>query len=407
MVARTFYKRLSIGLVCTFLCFPAFQANSQEKQINTVPLKVKVVRAFDHFQVARPINILHANDGSGKLYIGSQLGQIQVLSSTTSKEEPTDFLDISDRVTYKDKENEEGLLGLVFHPQFKTNGQLFACYNSSTEPHMIFVSRFHRSKKDPSVMDKDSEEVILKIKKPFWNHNGGTILFGPDNYLYLAMGDGGMGFDPLLSAQDPTTILGKILRIDVDHRSPGRAYAIPADNPFVNVPGARPEIYALGLRNVWRMSFDKKTGALIAADVGQDLWEEINIITRGGNYGWSIREATHPFVNEKFQSPITKISDPVWEYPHNEEWGKSITGGSVYYGKNVPELQGYYVYGDYVSGKLWALKWDPKTMTATENRPIAWDAHLPIVTFGEDEQGEIFFSTTTSGGMIYTFTSDK
>ncbi len=299
-----------VGLSCSVSYLPA-----QDKTNNPAPLKVRVERTLDHFQIARPINIVNAGDGSGRLFIGSQLGEIQVLQSPSSKDEPTGFLDITDRVVYKDNENEEGLLGVAFHPQFKTNGQLFVCYNSATEPHMIFVSRFHRSKTQPEIMDKNSEEVILKIKKPFWNHNGGTILFGPDQYLYLAMGDGGMGFDPLLSAQDPTTVLGKILRIDVDHPSPGQKYSIPADNPFVDVEGARPEIYAFGLRNVWRMSFDRATGDLIAADVGQDLWEEINHIVCGGNYGWSIREGKHPFVNEKLQRAISQPIDPIFEYP--------------------------------------------------------------------------------------------
>jgi len=382
--------------ICTF---------GADFSVDQTPLPVGIEKAFDHFQIERPVLIDHAADGSGRLFIGSQLGTIHVLPSVASQEEPTVFLDILSRVTYKETQNEEGLLGMAFHPQYKTNGQFFVYYTTAVEPNMSYVSRFKVSATDSNVADPKSEEILMKIKQPFWNHNGGTIAFGPDGFLYIALGDGGNSRDPLLSAQDTSTVLGKILRIDIDKKDPGLAYAIPRDNPYAQTPDARQEIYATGLRNVWRMSFDRETGVMYIADVGQDLWEEINIGKLGGNYGWSIREAAHPFSGAAKVN--TTLIDPVWEYPHEEKWGKSITGGNVYRGKKIGALKGYYLYGDYVTGKLWGLKIDPKTNKALENRPIVWPSAMPMVTFGEDEAGEVYFTSTASGGIIYRFTEGK
>ena len=373
--------------------------------VDQTPMPVSVEKAFDHFQVERPVLIDHAGDGSGRLFIGSQLGTIYVLPSVASKDEPTAFLEIEPLVSYKEKQNEEGLLGLAFHPKYKTNGQFFVYYTTTVEPNTSYVSRFKVSPSDPNVADPKSEEILMKVKQPFWNHNGGTIAFGPDGFLYIALGDGGNARDPLLSAQDTSTVLGKILRIDVDKKDPGLAYAIPRDNPYATLEGARPEIYATGLRNVWRMSFDRESGQLYIADVGQDLWEEINLGKLGGNYGWSVREATHPFAESASNS--SPLIEPIWEYPHNADWGKSITGGNVYRGKQIDALKGFYLYGDYVTGKLWALKVDPETKQTVANRPIAWPSALPIVTFGEDESGEVYFTSTASGGIIYRFADIK
>lgn len=267
---------------------------------------------------------------------------------------------------------------------------------------MSHISRFKVSSDDPNKATSASEELLMKIKQPYWNHNGGTLAFGPDGYLYIAMGDGGLRDDPLLSAQDLTTVLGKILRIDVDSKSPGLAYGIPTDNPFIKIPGSRPEIFAYGFRNIWRMNFDSKTGDLYAADVGQDKWEEINLVERGGNYGWSVREGLHEAKSDKLNT-TTQPTEPIWEYPHEDTIGKSITGGAVYRGNKLAKLEGYYIYGDYVSGRLWALKTDPSSGKVVENRVIPWAQHLPIVTFGEDASGEVYFTTTTSGGIIFKF----
>src|ERR1019366_2026036 len=196
--------------------------------------------------------------------------------------------------------------------------------------------------------------ILFTIKRKFWNHDGGTLCFGPDGYLYIALGDGGSFNDPDANGQNLKTLLAKVLRIDVDHKDPGKNYAVPKDNPFVGKEGALPEIWAYGLRNIWRMAFDKKTGKLWASDVGQNLYEEIDIIVKGGNYGWSLREGLHPF-SVKGVGPRKDLVEPIWEYRHDV--GKSLTGGQVYRGKRLPELDGSYVYGDYVSTKIWGLRY--------------------------------------------------
>jgi len=225
----------------------------------------------------------------------------------------------------------------------------------------------------------------LRFRRPFWNHDGGTICFGPDGYLYIAHGDGGAGNDLYDNGQSLSSLLGKILRIDVNHKDEGKQYAIAKDNPFADRKDAAPEVWAYGLRNVWRMAFDRKTGRLWAADVGQNLYEEIDLIVKGGNYGWNRREGLHPF-GARGPGPQPGLIDPIWEYHHDV--GKSITGGSVYRGKRLAELEGAYIYGDYVTGRIWALRYDDASKRVVANRPIK-DRALPIYSFGEDEDGEI------------------
>ncbi len=396
MAASLFFS--ASHLTPTFAADPAMAAG-----VDQSPIAIVADRAFPKILIERPVTLTHAGDGSNRVFVAGQLGKIYSFVSKQDAADPDLFIDIEDRVTYKDNENEEGLLGLAFHPKFKANGEFFVYYTSRTEPHLSVISRF-KSTADHKQGDPASEQVLMTIKQPFWNHNGGTIEFGKDGYMYIALGDGGKRDDPLQSAQDLTTLLGKVLRIDIDNQSPGLPYAIPGDNPFVKEPGARPEIYARGFRNPWRISFDRSTGELWCADVGQDLWEEISFIKKGGNNGWSIREAAHKF-GPKGVDANDQLTEPVWEYPHDERFGKSITGGQVYRGKLLPELTGYYLYGDYVTGKLWALKVDAKTGKATENRVIEWSngANLPVVTFGEDEAGEVYFTSVTSGGRIYNF----
>lgn len=373
--------------------------------VKQTPMAVSVQRAFPKIQVERPVTITHFGDGSNRLVVAGQLGPIYFFPNRDDAQEAELFLDLTERVAYNDNQNEEGLLGLAFHPRFHENRSFYVYYTSTKEPQLSVISRFKTKSDDPNQGDPDSEQVLMTIKQPYWNHNGGTLIFGPDGYLYIGLGDGGLRADPLKAGQDLTTWLGKILRIDVDGKDPGLAYAVPKDNPFVATPKAKPEIYALGLRNVWRMAFDRETDDFWVADVGQDLWEEINVVKKGGNYGWSLREGAHPF-HQKANDDVASCIDPIWEYPHTDAWGKSITGGCVYRGRNLPELRGYYLYADYVSGKLWALLRDRDSGKVLENRSIAWPPSLPIVTFGEDEQGEVFFSTVTSGGRIYRFVQD-
>ena len=210
----------------------------------------------------------------------------------------------------------------------------------------------------------------------------------------MALGDGGSGNDPLGNGQKLDTVLGKILRLDVDHHDQGLAYAIPKDNPFVGKDGVRGEIYATGFRNPWRIAFDRTTGLLYAADVGQNLWEEINLVTAGGNYGWSLREGAHGF-GPKGSGPRADLVEPIWEYDH--QVGVSITGGLVYRGKAIPELVGKYVYADYVTGKLWALHYDAAAKKVLTNEGIPTQT-LPVITFGEDEAGELYFGVVSADG---------
>lgn len=345
-------------------------------------------------QQFRPILLTNAGDGSNRIFVPSQQGVIHAFENREDVGETKVFLDITDRVTYKDNENEEGLLGLAFHPKFKQNGQFFVYYITKKAPHTSVVSRFRVSADRPDQALADSEEVLLEIPQPFWNHKGGTLAFGPDGYLYVGLGDGGAGNDPFENGQNFNSLLASILRIDVDHRDADKKYAIPKDNPFAGKPDSRPEIYAKGLRNPWRFAFDRETGDLWCADVGQNLWEEINIITKGGNYGWSVRESMHPF-GLKASGPRADLVDPIWEYDH--QVGASITGGHVYRGKKLPELVGKYVYADYVTGKVWALKYDVPAKKVISNEAIPSDK-LPIVSFGEDEQGEVYFTMVTADG---------
>lgn len=349
----------------------------------------------------RPIVLTHAGDGSGRTFVAEQHGVIYVIPKDSKAATAKVFLDIRSKVQYDDKTNEEGLLGFAFHPEFQSNGEFFVFYTpkkAATRSNVI--ARFKVNKSDPNVADAASEEeVYTYTNRPFWNHAGGTIAFGSDSKLYSFHGDGGAGNDPFDNAQNLSKPLGKILRFDVDKKSGGKNYSVPADNPFVDQKGALPEIYAYGLRNVWRMAFDKKTGTLWAADVGQNIYEEINHISKGGNYGWNRRESLHPF-GARGSGPAKQFIDPIWEYHH--DLGRSITGGVVYRGSAFPELDGHYLYADYVSNKMWALKYDTAKGRVTANRPIK-DRGRPIMSFGEDEKGEVYILTAAADGKgIFT-----
>jgi quinoprotein glucose dehydrogenase len=371
----------------------------QAAEVDQRPLPIGVEDAFPEVRIPRPVVLTHAGDGSGRIFVGSQLGDIHVFPKDTQTEDTEVFLDLRSKVVFQEIEDEEGLLGLAFHPKFKENGQFFVYYTTTAAPHTSVISRFRVSSAAPDRADPQSEEEILRIPQPFWNHNGGTLAFGPDGYLYIGLGDGGGTRDPQGHGQNLGTLLGSILRIDVDRTSGDLKYAVPHDNPFVDRPGARPEIWAYGLRNVWRMAFDRKTGTLWAADNGEDLWEEIDLITRGGNYGWNLREGRHKFALHGSEARPDLI-EPIWEYHHRV--GLSIIGGCVYRGPRLPQLDGAYLYGDYVTGALWALRYDPQQGQVTENRSIQ-SSGLPVITFGEDEDGEVYVTTLLGGGIIYRF----
>ncbi len=367
-------------------------------KVDTSELPVKIETAFEKLTFERPVILTHAGDGSNRVFVASQYGKVFVFDNDQAVTEPQVFFDLTSKVLYKDNENEQGLLGLAFHPKFKENGQFFVYYSTKDTSFTTVVSRF--TSKDGKTADKSSEEELLRIPQPFWNHKGGTIVFGPDGYLYIGMGDGGAANDPYKNGQNMSKLLGKLLRIDVDSKSVGKPYGIPKDNPFVGDKSAQPEIFATGFRNIWRMSFDRQTKAFWVADVGQNLWEEINVVTRGGNYGWNPREGMHSFTANGSQ-PSKEFIEPIWEYHH--DIGKSVTGGHVYRGKKVPALAGMYLYADYVTGKVWALEYDSAKNQATANHRIESGSSLPVMSFGEGEDGEIYFMTTQ--GKLHKFAS--
>ena len=359
----------------------------------------RLERVFHPLKIALPVEVTHAGDGSDRLFIVDQKGIIHVSETDGSVTKADVFLDISDRVHYEASYNEQGLLGLAFHPKFDENGLLFVYYIAMrNKDRTTVVSRFRCSDSRNLVVDPKSEKEIWTEKQPYWNHNGGSMAFGPDGYLYIGMGDGGGQGDPDQNAQNLASSFGKILRIDVDHSDTEKNYLIPKDNPFANTPGAMPEVFAYGLRNPWRISFDKQTGKLWVADVGQDKWEEVNQITKGGNFGWSTMEGIQSFRKGSGDSGVHQV--PRWTYPHDENWGKSITGGFVYRGTALPKIQGCYLCGDYISGKLWALRLD-NLDRVTEVHSIEFQQNLPIVSIGQDEQGEPIITTFTSGGMFF------
>jgi len=332
-----------------------------------------------------PVGITSAKDGSGRLFVIEQAGVIRILQNGQIL--PTPFLDIRNQVGSQG--NEQGLLGLAFHPNYTQNGSFFIDYtdvNGNT-----VVSRLQVSA-DSNIADTTTESQLLYIRQPYENHNGGQIVFGPDGYLYIGTGDGGSAGDPEGNGQKLTTLLGKILRIDVDRGTP---YAIPDDNPLAN-GGGLPEIWAWGLRNPWKFSFDRQTNDLYIGDVGQNQWEETNFWAAGSpagvNYGWNFWEGLHPYAGSP--SEDTKFEFPIWEYGHN--LGCSVTGGVVYRG-SLPEWQGIYIYGDFCSGLVWGLLRDADLEWQNS---LLFQTGSNIAAFGEDEAGEIYL--VDRKGSIYT-----
>jgi glucose/arabinose dehydrogenase len=306
----------------------------------------------------------------GKAVVVTQGGMIW-LGSVEGDSSPTIFGDISDRLV-KRPGNEEGLLGLAFSPDFPADGRVYLYYTAG-DPRRSVLSRFQVV---DGAIDPESEHLLLEVRQPFSNHNGGQLAFGPDGYLYVAVGDGGSGGDPQGNAQNLSTLLGSILRLDVS----GEGYRAPADNPFVAMADARPEIYAYGLRNPWRFSFDRATGELWAADVGQDRWEEVDHIVSGGNYGWNVTEGLECFLSPDCDKSGLQMPRAV--YGHDT--GCSVTGGYVYRGASMPELNGWYLYGDFCSGRIWAAN------TADDSLPVLLaETGQPIATFGELADGEV------------------
>ena len=377
---------------------PPPQQNVPSKQpvpeIIQEPLqKMNVQVAFPSLSYERMVYLTHAGDGSNRLFILLQKGLILIFPNKADVKSAEVFLDIIDRVNSAG--NEEGLLGLAFDPNFTSNGYFYVHYTANPPRRSVF-SRFSVSVSDPDKADKTSELVLLEVSQPYSNHNGGQITFGPDGYLYIGLGDGGSGGDPHGNGQSKATLLGKILRIDVSKSSQNERYRIPPDNPFVSTPNAKGEIWAYGLRNPWRFSFDRSTGMLWAADVGQNNYEEVDIMQKGGNYGWNKMEGLHCYPPPVINCNKEGLKLPIAEYNHDE--GCSITGGYVYRGSKFKTLYGAYIYGDYCSGRIWALRYDGSKVTETSQ---LIDSDLEISSFGEDESGELYI--LSFDGRIYSF----
>jgi glucose/arabinose dehydrogenase len=358
--------------------------------------EIRLVDAFPNISFFKPIFLTHPGDGTNRLFVVQQTGLIMVFNNDPATASVSTFLDVSGKLSAKG--GEEGLLGLAFHPQFATNGVFFINY-TAPNPLRTVVAKYHVSAANPSVADT-AGEVVLEVNQPYTNHNGGMLAFGPDGYLYIGMGDGGSGGDPQNNGQSLTTLLGKILRIDVNSQSQNYKYVIPPDNPFVgNFNGYREEIWAYGLRNPWRFSFDRTTGLLWAGDVGQSDWEEVDIIERGKNYGWRIMEGFSCY-EPHTGCDKTGLTLPVVSYSHTE--GQAITGGYVYRGSLCPDLVGTYLYGDYGTRRVWRLKTEAGSVISDS---LLFLAPSLISSFGEDNSGELYvtsYSSTTST-QIYRF----
>ena len=327
-----------------------------------------------------PVDFQNAGDCKDRVFVVEQSGIIKVFENKSDISATKTFLNITDRVT---SGGELGLLGLTFHPDYEHNGYFYVYYTAPSSLRSV-VARYQVTA-NPDSADKNSEVVLLTQNQPFSNHNAGQLSFGPDGYLYIALGDGGSGGDPDTNGQKKSTFLGKILRIDVDNPAQASNYGIPDDNPFKNnTQGYKEEIYAYGLRNPWRFSFDFETGWLWCGDVGQGQWEEIDIIENGKNYGWRCYEGNHTY-NTAGCGDISEYTFPIFEYPHSPEC--SITGGYVYRGPNQPELVGKYIYGDYCSNKIWALEYDGVNPAANQ---LLVTASVSPLAFGIDEAKELY-----------------
>lgn len=344
--------------------------------------------AFPLLNFNRPVDL--QNNGDNHLFVVEQRGVIQVFPNDPATDNAEIFLDIQSIVDARD--NEEGLLGLAFHPEFSQNGYFYVNY--TTPRSTTVVSRFETDPTDPMIALPASELPLLEFAQPFGNHNGGQLTFGPDGYLYVAVGDGGSGGDPQGHGQNTSTILGSILRIDVDNPQGNLNYGIPVDNLFAgSQSGEREEIFAYGLRNPWRISFDSGTGQLWAGDVGQNEFEEIDIIENGGNYGWKIQEAIDCFQSNNCDP--TGLLQPYFHYDH-DNGDASITGGLVYRG-SISSLVGWYLYADYVSGRIWALE----TGSSNPENQLLFDTSHRITSFGTDSAQEVYFCTIS--GKLYKF----
>lgn len=364
-------KRLISGLLSFIIIFYTGTSLAQD------PQRIALRPVFEGLKA--PVYMTYAPDDSGRLFVVEKGGIVRVIKN--NKLQSDSYLDIEDLVS---KGSEQGLLSIAFPPDFKQTKHFFVNYTDVHGDTLIGMFK----EESPEEADPESLKVVLKIVQPYTNHNGGLILFGPDNNMYIGMGDGGSSGDPDSYAQNPSSMLGKILRVSIQ---PDGSYSVPTDNPFVADKKYLPEIWALGMRNPWRFSFDAETGRLFAGDVGQDSEEEIDIIEKGRNYGWNLVEGKSCF---KKDCDLKKFTAPIATYGRTE--GASVIGGHVYRGKKVPGLIGHYVFGDYVSGKIWSLTEKPNHEW---EQKLVFDLKQPITSFAEDKDKELYVLTHT--GVIY------
>jgi glucose/arabinose dehydrogenase len=353
----------------------------------TGALGIRLVPVFESLRLERPLLLLEAPASTTSMsrtwFVVEQAGRVLRVQQTGAKLNQNEFIDLRHRV--ESGPNEAGLLGMALDPQFAHNGRVYLSYTREDSPLVSVLSRYY-SRDGGQTLDAGSEQVLLEVKQPYSNHNGGNLQFGVDGYLYYGLGDGGSAGDPKGNGQNRNTLLGAMLRLDVSGEG---AYHVPADNPFVGKDGL-PEIYAYGLRNPWRWSFDRKTGEMWLADVGQNAWEEVNIVSPGANYGWNIREGAHCYSGDCRRADL---QDPVAEYSHAE--GCSITGGYVYRGEHIPALAGVYLFADFCSGKIWGLFSTGENYT----RRLLLETDLNIASFAEDQAGEVY--VVALGGKIF------
>lgn len=391
--------KFSMTSILALLQFFLFATGCAQDHDNGIPIgggSIVLEEAFPQLSFTRPVDFQHPGDNSNRVFVVEQRGVISVFENEAGVSEKATFLDIESQVD--DQGNEEGLLGLAFHPDYESNGYFYVNYTASS-PDRTVISRFQVSSSDENAADTESELVLLEFDQPYSNHNGGQVSFGPDGYLYIAVGDGGSGGDPQDNGQNRGTLLGTILRIDVDNQDGQRNYSIPSDNPFAgNSEGFREEIYAYGLRNPWRFSFDPVNNRLWTGDVGQNQYEEIDIIENGGNYGWKIMEGFHCF-EPSSGCDQEGLELPIWEYGRSEG-DISVAGGFVYRGPSLQQLEGLYVYADYASGRIWTL--EHSDLDNPVNNELL-RAPFQISSFGVDQDNELYICGFD--GKIYRLVS--
>ncbi len=379
----SFPLTLAMSLLLATICVRAKPALAKSKK----SLSIGLESFANGFQ--SPVDLQMPDDGTGRFFVVEQAGTIRIVENGTVLAQ--NFLDIQSKVT---SGGELGLLGMAFHPGFANDPRFFVNYTRTVNGNQIqsVIAQYRVSSSDPNAADPASETILLTVDQPFTNHKAGQLAFGPDGFLYFGLGDGGSGGDPLGNGQNVQTLLGKMMRIDVNHTDPGLQYAVPPDNPFVSSNTALHEIWAYGFRNPWRFSFERGTGRLFCADVGQDRYEEVDLVRKGGNYGWNVMEGKHCFDPIKKCNRKGKIL-PIVEYNHSV--GEAVIGGYVYKGSSIPALSGKYIFGDFVSGAIWYLL---ESAGKFVRKPLL-NSGLAISAFGQDTAGEVY--VVDYGGTVF------